>query len=79
MSMRAWRGEGVVGSVVEVVAVARVEVVEEREVRRRLVYVRARVRAPAMEVVGVREVGCVVSRRVEREERRVNWMSLKGR
>lgn len=44
-------------------------------------YVRARVRAPAMEVVGVweREAGVVVVRRVEREDRRASDMRRKGR
>jgi len=37
------------------------------------------VRAPAREVVGVREVGGVVDRRVVRARRSVIWMWWKGR
>ena len=35
--------------------------------------------APAMEVVGERESGVVVSMRVLREEKRVSWTRRKGR
>ena len=38
-----------------------------------LMKVRARVSAPAMEVVAEREVGVVVEKRVRREERRAIW------
>lgn len=46
-----------------------------------LVCVRARVRAPAMDVVGVvgRELWGVVLIRLEREATRVSWMRRKGR
>lgn len=46
-----------------------------------LICVRARVRAPAIEVVGilVREWGAVVARRLVRELRIVSWTSRKGR
>lgn len=54
-----------------------VGVVRERRIL--FVWDRARVRAPEMEVVGVREEGWVVRRRVVKARRRVSWMRWKGR
>ncbi len=51
----------------------------ERERESLLVYVRARVRAPAMLVVGVREEGVVVRSSRVRAARRVDWMCRNGR
>ena len=66
-----------VGSVMSVGLVV-AEVVERRRFCL-FTYVRARVRAPAMDVVGVRESGWVFAMRVERVVRRVVWMCRKGR
>ena len=54
--------------------------VDERRVICLLMWVSARVRAPAMEVVGeaVRVSGEVAARRRERDASRVSWMIRKG-
>lgn len=64
----------------ELFAAAVEEVVGERSVVCLLMYVRARVSAPARAVVGVeREVGVVVARRVVREAKRAREIWWKGR
>jgi hypothetical protein len=82
MRMRGWRDGGAVSGFralsAALVVVGLGVVVEALRVHL-FMYVRARVRAPAMLVVGVREEGGVVSRRVEREVRRVDWIWRKGR
>ena len=50
-----------------------------REMEVLFMCVRARVRAPAMLVVSVREAGVVLVRRRVRAERRVLWIWRKGR
>ena len=52
--------------------------VVERESEILLMYVRARVSAPAMLVVGVRVEGGVVRRSRAKEASKVDWMCLKG-
>lgn len=82
MRMREVRGGGERLSAVVVVGGWELLVgVGEREAVYLLMWVRARVRAPAMAVVGLpgRMEAGVVARRWAREARRVSWMRRKGR